>query len=77
MKKIKAIIISLLFICVSAYTYTQNSITGTFPGLTKQQIKLVGFNGLATYAIDSTQANEKGQFQLSFGIDDFGMAYLL
>jgi len=75
MKKFKAIIVSLLFICVSAYS--QNNITGTFAGLANQQVELVGFNGFDTYAIDSMQANEKGQFQLSFGTKDFGMAYLL
>ena len=74
MKKILAFII-LLFTCINAYS--QNSITGTFPGLAKQQIKLVSFDGFDTYLIDSIQANEKGQFQLSFGTTDFGMAYLL
>jgi len=53
------------------------SITGTFTELANQPIKLVGFNGFDTYPIDSTQANEKGQFQLSFGTADFGMGYLL
>ena len=53
------------------------SITGIFTELANQPIKLVGFNGFDTYLIDSTQANEKGQFQLSFGTADFGMAYLL
>ena len=74
MKKLKAIIV-LLFIC--AFAYTQNSISVTFAAFANQQIKLVGFNGFDSYAIDSTQANEKGQFQLSFGTKDFGMAYLL
>ena len=41
------------------------NITGTFPGLANQPIKLVGFNGLDTYPIDSTQANEKGEFILT------------
>ena len=74
MKKLKSIIV-LLFICVS--TYAQNNITGTFWGLANQHIKLLGFNGFDTHAIDSTQANEKGEFQLSFGTKDSGMAYLL
>ncbi|AFU70305.1 thiol-disulfide interchange protein, TlpA-like family [Psychroflexus torquis ATCC 700755] len=73
MKKILPFII-LLFTCI--YAYSQNSITGTFPGLARQQIKLVGFEGFDTYLIDSIQANGKGQFQLSFGTTDFGMAYL-
>ena len=75
MKKLKAIIALLLFICVSAFA--QNSITGTFPNLANQQIILVGFNGFDTYAIDSTQANEKGEFNLKFSKNDYGMGYLL
>jgi len=74
MKKIKVIIV-LLFIC--AFTYAQNSITGTFTGLANQQIKLVGFNGFSTYPIDSTKANEKGVFNLSYSKQGYGMAYLL
>ena len=58
-------------------TASGQSITGTFTELANQPIKLVGFNGFYTYPIDSTQANEKGQFQLSFGTADYGMAYLL
>ncbi|MDD4149701.1 MAG: thioredoxin-like domain-containing protein [Bacteroidales bacterium] len=53
------------------------SITGTFTNLANQPIKLVGFNGFDTYAIDSTQANEKGEFELKFSINDIGMGYLL
>ena len=62
---------------VSVFVYSQNTITGTFPGIAYQQIKLVGFSGFNTYSIYSTQANEKGQFQLSYGKEDLGMAYLL
>jgi len=74
MKKLKAIIV-LLFICISAYT--QNSITATFAGLANHQIKLIGFNGFDTYPIDSIQANEKGEFELKFRKNDYGMGYLL
>ena len=73
MKKLAIII--LFFTCVSAFA--QNSITGTFPGLAKQQIKLVGFNGFDTYAIDSTQVNENGEFNLKFSKNDYGIGYLL
>ena len=74
MKKILIINILLL---VSVYVYSQNTISGTFPGVANQQINLIGFNGFQTYPIDSVQANEKGKFQLSFGKEDYGMAYLL
>ena len=73
-EKIKAIIV-LLFICVLANA--QNNIICTFTDLANQQIKLVGFNGFKTYSIDSTQTNEKGEYQLSFGKEDYGMGYLL
>ncbi|MDI6832603.1 MAG: TlpA disulfide reductase family protein [Bacteroidales bacterium] len=74
MKKLKTIII-LLFIC--AFAYTQNSIIGSFTGLANQQIKLVGFNGFNTYLIDSIQANEKGEFELKYSKNDYGIGYLL
>ena len=74
MKKILIINILLL---IYAFAYSQSTITGTFPNLANQHIKLVGFNGFDTYAIDSTKANEKGEYQLSFGKEDYGMAYLL
>jgi len=74
MKKIKTIIV-LLSIFVSAYA--QNNITGTFSGLTNQQIKLVGFKGFDIYTIDNTQADEKGRFILKFSNNDYGMGYLL
>jgi thiol-disulfide isomerase/thioredoxin len=74
MKKLKTIFV-LLFICVLANA--QNNITGTFTGLANQQIKLVGFISFDIYAIDSTQANEKGEFSLEFSNRDYGMAYLL
>jgi thiol-disulfide isomerase/thioredoxin len=73
MKKIFIITILLL---VSVFIYSQNTITGTFPGIANQQIKLLGFNGFDTYVIDSIQANEKGVFKLSYGETDYGMGYL-
>ncbi len=74
MKKLNTIII-LLFTCI--FAYSQNSITGIFPALSNQQITLIGFNGFDTYTIDRVKAGEKGEFQLSFGTEDYGMAYLL
>jgi thiol-disulfide isomerase/thioredoxin len=69
---------TIIFLLFSfAFTYSQNNITCTFTELAQQQIKLIGFKGMQTYLIYSTQANEKGQFQLSYGTIDYGMAYLL
>ncbi len=74
MKKLNTIIV-LLFICILGFS--QNTITGTFPGLANQKIKLVGFEGFDTYAIDSVQANEKGVFNFSYSKKDYGMGYLI
>jgi thiol-disulfide isomerase/thioredoxin len=73
MKKYK-LIVALLFFCASASS--QNTITGTFPGLANQQIKLFGFEGFNTFVIDSLKANDKGVFNLSYGKQDYGMGYL-
>ncbi len=72
----KTIIINVLCF-VSILAFSQNVFKGFFTGLVNQQIKLVGFNGFDNYTIDSTHTNEKGQFQLSFCKDDFGVACLL
>ncbi len=65
----------LLFI--SSFAYMQNNIFCKFIGLPNEQIKLIGFKGFGTYTIDSTEANEKGEFVLSFDKEDFGIGYLL
>jgi thiol-disulfide isomerase/thioredoxin len=74
MKKILIINILLL---IYAFAYSQSTITGTFPNLANQQIKLVGFKGFQTYAIDSVKANENGEFNLTYSKHDYGMGYLL
>jgi thiol-disulfide isomerase/thioredoxin len=70
----KLFTICLLF--VSAFIYSQNTITGAFPNLANKQLKIVGFNGFDTYVIDSMQVNEKGEFKLAFSETDYGMGYL-
>jgi thiol-disulfide isomerase/thioredoxin len=67
----------LTFTCLSISGFAQSTITGTFPGIANQQIKLLGYNGFDTYIIDSTQANEKGEFSLKFSNNDYGMGSLL
>jgi len=57
--------------------FSQNKIIGTFPELANQQVKLIGFEGFETFAIDSTKANGNGFFSLSYSTNDFGMGYLL
>jgi len=74
MKKLLNISVSLF---ISVFVYSQNTISGTFSGLAHQPIKLIGYNGFDTYSIDSTQANENGEFSLKFIKNDYGMSYLL
>lgn len=54
----------------------QNTITGAFPALSNQHVKLVGFDGFDTYTIDSVRVNGKGEFTLSFSSGDYGMGYM-
>lgn len=72
----KKIVTSVVLLLVCTFAYSQNTITGTFPKLANQQLKLVGFKGFNTYIIDSLVANEKGVFNLSYGKKDYGMGYL-
>lgn len=73
----KKIIITSFILLIAAFGYSQNTVTGTFQNLANQQIKLVGFKSFDNYVIDSVKANEKGEFELSFSKEDYGMAYLL
>jgi thiol-disulfide isomerase/thioredoxin len=66
-----------LFLGIGIFQAQSQNITGYFSELTKQQVKLIGYNGFDTYPIDSTQASEKGIFHLSYSKQDFGMAYLM
>lgn len=68
------LLIISLFITFYASSQT---ITGTFPGLANQQIKMVGYNGFDHYVIDSVKANEKGFFHLSYSKKEEGMGYLV
>lgn len=72
----KLAIISIALLTVSTALYARNTITGTFPGLVGQQVKLVGFEGFDTYTIDSITVSANGAFQLSYYENDYGMAYL-
>ena len=73
----KSITITLTHLLIVTLVWSQNTVTGTFTELANQQIKLLGYNGLETYSIDSIRSNDKGEFVLSFDKEDFGMAYLL
>jgi hypothetical protein len=66
----------LLVIFISFQGNSQQTITGNFPSLKNQTIRLVGFNGMGIYAIDSTLVNESGSFTLQYAMKDIGMGYI-
>ena len=63
MKRLANIIIFLVLICAAAYS--QSTITGTFPPLANQRVKLVGFDGFKTYPVASTQISIEGTFKIT------------
>ena len=72
----KKIIITLTNLLLITSVWSQNTLTGAFTSLANEQIKLIGYKGLKSYAVDSAQANEKGEFMLYYSEDDYGMGYL-
>jgi hypothetical protein len=75
-KKLNYIVILSILTLFPAMIEAQQSITGSFPNLANQQVKLIGFDGFNTYTIDSVKISDKGIFQIQFSPKDFGMAYL-
>lgn len=71
-----ALFLTFNFINFQLSTTCGQNITGTFPGLSNQQVKLAGFEGFNAYAIDSARVNAKGNFTLSFSKNDNGMGCL-
>lgn len=69
--------LTLLTVCVlSVNVSAQHTITGNFPPLAGQQVRMVGFEGFGIYTIDSTRVSEKGVFKLTYTDKDRGMGYL-
>ncbi len=75
---ISKIILIVLFAFLSTISKSQNSfsITGNFPPLAGQQVRLVGFDGFDVYTIDSTKITEQGVFTLQYSEKDYGIGYL-
>lgn len=67
------IVLSIIF-CTKCNA--QNSITGYFRLLKNQTIRLIGFNGMGIYTIDSTKTNEQGNFVVAYSDSDLGMGYI-
>jgi thiol-disulfide isomerase/thioredoxin len=70
----RLLVLLLCFLPLNACA--QNTITGHFPNLANQQVKLTGYEGFDTYPIDSVKVDKNGAFQLSFNQKDYGMGYL-
>jgi len=66
----------LLFSILSLNAYAQHNITGNFPYLAGQTVRLVGFEGFGIYTIDSTSVSEQGVFNVKYADKDWGMGYL-
>ncbi len=75
MKTVNAFIV-LIFSILSVSTFAQHTITGNFPPLAGQQVRLIGIDGFGIYAIDSTKVSEQGVFKLNYADKDRGMGYL-
>lgn len=76
MKKIFATSAWLVFLLFATMA-TAQSVSGNLSAMTNQAIRLEGFNGLKTYAIDAGQTDDKGNFKLKYAPADFGVGYLM
>jgi hypothetical protein len=67
----------LICLLISLAVFSQNTINCSFSKLANQPVKLIGYDGFDSYTIDSTQASDKGVFNLSFSKYDYGIGYLI
>ena len=70
---------NILLFClpfIAIVASAQHSITGNFPPLAGQEVRLVGFKGFGVYTIDSTKVSEQGVFTLNYADKDNGMGYV-
>ncbi len=68
---------TIILICILPQcTSARHTITGNFPPLAGQKVRLVGFEGFDIYTIDSTKVNKNGRFRLSYASEDRGIGYL-
>jgi hypothetical protein len=66
----------LVFCALLQNIRAQYTITSDFPELAGQQVRLTGFVGFGTNAIDSAKVSGEGTFVLKYSADDRGMGYL-
>ncbi len=67
-------VIVLVFLCAQAYS--QHKITGTFPNLAHQKVKLEGFSGFETYLIAEGSTCAEGRFELEYYPENYGIGFL-
>jgi thiol-disulfide isomerase/thioredoxin len=66
----------LCLFSISTSVFAQHIITGHFPPLAGQQVRLVSFEDFDIYTIDSTKVTEQGFYTLKYTDKDQGMGYL-
>lgn len=71
-KKLSLVVLFFSFLSI----IEAQKITGAFPLLKNQKIRLVGNDGLNKYIIDSTTISEEGKFVLNYSLNDFGIGYI-
>ena len=73
--KVKLLLFS--FFCFSI-AYSQHAISGDFPYLAGQYVRLTAFKDFGTFTIDSVKVSEKGTFLLRYNLQksEIGMGYL-
>jgi thiol-disulfide isomerase/thioredoxin len=73
--KFKLLIISFLFGCS---VFSQYTISGDFPYLAGQYVRLKAFKDFGTFTMDSVKVSEKGTFLLRYNLpnNEMGMGYL-
>lgn len=73
---IKNLTTFLISSLVSLNAFAQHNISGNFPALAGQEVKLMSFQEFGNYAIDSIKVSVKGDFILNYSNKDIGMGYL-
>lgn len=69
------VVICVCFLLSISFSKAQ-TISGHFPNLANQKIKLEAFQSFKTYTVDSTTISKDGQFALRYKTSDKGMGFL-
>lgn len=67
----------LVAVFLSCFRANAQTIIGTFPLLTGQEVRLEGFYGFDTYLISSSDVSEDGEFVLNYSEYDYGLGQLV